>query len=387
MKKVKLGDVCKLQGGYAFKSNEFQKNSIPIIRIGNIQDDEIQIDYNLCYTEEFLNKHPEFEIQYGDILIAMSGATVGKVGKYQNDSKALLNQRVGKFIVTEKLEKRYLYFLLCSPLFEKYILNNAFGCAQPNISGKKIEEFEFYNYENEDQIEIANKLDKIQEIIDIRKMQIEELEELIKAQFAKMFIKNNFNNVTTVENVCNKLKIGPFGSALHKNEISEDGEVFVLGTDNAVDNEFKIYGKRYITNEKYQELIKYTVHPGDIIISMMGTVGRTSIIPNNFKKAIISSHLCYLTPNNKFISSEFLYYTLKYNDTISNQINRQKKGAIMNGLNLKIIKLLEFDLPPIDLQNQFTEFVKKIDKQKFEIQKSLGEMEKLQESSMNKYFG
>ena len=187
MEKVKLGDVCKVQGGYAFKSKEFQKDSIPIIRIGNIQDNEVEIDYNVCFTKEFLNKHPEFEIKYGDILIAMSGATVGKIGKYQNDTKALLNQRVGNFIVTEKLEKRYLYFLLQSPLFEKFILNNAFGCAQPNISSKQIEEFEFYNYDNVEQIEIANQLDKVQEIIDFRKKQIQELDELIKSQFVEMF--------------------------------------------------------------------------------------------------------------------------------------------------------------------------------------------------------
>ena len=55
MEKVKLGDVCKVQGGYAFKSKEFQKDSIPIIRIGNIQDNEVEIDYNVCFTKEFLN--------------------------------------------------------------------------------------------------------------------------------------------------------------------------------------------------------------------------------------------------------------------------------------------------------------------------------------------
>ena len=123
MKKAKLGDVCRVQGGYAFKSNEFQKNKIPVIRIGNIQENNILIDDNICYTEDFLNNHPEFEIKKGDILIAMSGATVGKVGKYLHESRALLNQCVGKFIITGNLEKRYLYFLLQAPLFKKFILN------------------------------------------------------------------------------------------------------------------------------------------------------------------------------------------------------------------------------------------------------------------------
>lgn len=185
MEKIKLGDVCKVQGGYAFKSKEFQKDSIPIIRIENIQDNEVKIDYNVCYTKEFLNKHPEFEIKQADILITMSGATVGKIGKYKNDTKALLNQCVGNFIDTEKLEKRYLYFLLQSTLLKKFILNNAFGFAQPNISCKKIEEFEFYNYDNAEQLENANQLYKIQEIIDTRKKQIELFDELIKSQLVE----------------------------------------------------------------------------------------------------------------------------------------------------------------------------------------------------------
>ena len=214
MEKVKLGDVCKVQGGYAFRSSEFQKDSIPIIRIGNIQDNGVDIDYNVCYTKDFLNKHPEFEIKYGDILIAMSGATVGKIGKYQKETNALLNQRVGRFIVTEKLEKRYLYFLLQSPLFEKYILSNAFGCSQPNISSKQIEEFEFYNYDNAKQLEIANQLDTVQEIINIRKKQVKQFEELIKSQFVEMFEKNNEVEYKKIVDICKSIVRGPFGSAL-----------------------------------------------------------------------------------------------------------------------------------------------------------------------------
>ena len=62
MEKVKLGDVCRVQGGYAFKSNEFTVNNVPVIRIGNIQDKKVNIDTNICYKEEFLLQHPEFKV-------------------------------------------------------------------------------------------------------------------------------------------------------------------------------------------------------------------------------------------------------------------------------------------------------------------------------------
>ena len=381
MEKVKLGDVCKVQGGYAFKSKEFQKDSIPIIRIGNIQDNEVEIDYNVCFTKEFLNKHPEFEIKYGDILIAMSGATVGKIGKYQNDTKALLNQRVGNFIVTEKLEKRYLYFLLQSPLFEKFILNNAFGCAQPNISSKQIEEFEFYNYDNVEQIEIANQLDKIQEIIDFRKKQIQELYELIKSQFVEMFGDPFLNDkkwkTNTIGNCCT-LKSGNSLSAEVENE---GGDVLYVkvGDMNLKGNE------KYITTSSHK-VTRKTAGKG---IFELGTIlfpKRGGAIGTN-KKRLTNSKVCAdlnimgVTPIKEIIS-EYLFTYFLFID-----LGTLNNGSSVPQINNKDIEPLIIQIPPIELQNQFAEIVKQIDKQKFEIQKSLEETQKLQESLMNKYFG
>ena len=381
MEKVKLGDVCKVQGGYAFKSKEFQKDSIPIIRIGNIQDNEVEIDYNVCFTKEFLNKHPEFEIKYGDILIAMSGATVGKIGKYQNDTKALLNQRVGNFIVTEKLEKRYLYFLLQSPSFEKFILNNAFGCAQPNVSSKQIEEFEFYNYDNVEQIEIANQLDKVQEIIDFRKKQIQELDELIKSQFVEMFGDPFLNDkkwkTNTIGNCCT-LKSGNSLSAEVENE---GGDVLYVkvGDMNLKGNE------KYITTSSHK-VTRKTAGKG---IFELGTIlfpKRGGAIGTN-KKRLTNSKVCAdlnimgVTPIKEIIS-EYLFTYFLFID-----LGTLNNGSSVPQINNKDIEPLIIQIPPIELQNQFVEIVKQIDKQKFEIQKSLEETQKLQESLMNKYFG
>ena len=391
MEKVKLGDVCKVQGGYAFKSKEFQKDSIPIIRIGNIQDNEVEIDYNVCFTKEFLNKHPEFEIKYGYILIAMSGATVGKIGKYQNDTKALLNQRVGNFIVTEKLEKRYLYFLLQSPLFEKFILNNAFGCAQPNISSKQIEEFEFYNYDNVEQIEIANQLDKVQEIIDFRKKQIQELDELIKSQFVEMFGNPIFNdkNINLIEmpNVCEIID-GDRGKNYPKaEEFFKEEYCLFLNAKNVTTNGFSFENCMYITEEKDKKLRNGKLKRGDVVLTTRGTVGNlafyTEEIP--FENVRINSGMVILRMKKDIINEIFFIEQFKMQlDNIKSKIANGSAQPQLPITKMYGIKIL---LPNIELQNQFANIVKQIDKQKFEIQKSLEETQKLQESLMNKYFG
>lgn len=383
MEKAKLGDVCKVQGGYAFKSKEFQKDNVPIIRIGNIQDNEVEIDYNVCFTKEFLNKHPEFEIKYGDILIAMSGATVGKIGKYQNDTKALLNQRVGNFIVTEKLEKRYLYFLLQSPLFEKFILNNAFGCAQPNISSKQIEEFEFCNYDNAEQLEIANQLDKVQGIIDIRKKQIEQLDELIESHFVAMFgdIKDTKYKVMKLEELTNLITDGEH----KKPNYTEDGQPFI-SVVNITTGDLKFDNCKFVSTEdslKFQKRCK--PERNDILYTKVGaTYGRSAIV-NTDRKFSLYVSVCLIKPKSELINPIFLNHTMRQ-PYVKIQADKCIKGIGVPDLHLIEIKKFNIIVPPLELQNKFAEFVKQVDKQKFEIQKSLEEIQKLQESLMNKYF-
>jgi type I restriction enzyme S subunit len=198
-----------------------------------------------------------------------------------------------------------------------------------------------------------------------------------------------FENSPTriVDEVCESFKIGPFGSALHKNEMSTQGYAFVLGTDNAVKNEFAYKEIRYINQEKYNELSKYKVEPKEIIMSMMGTVGRVALIPENIGTAIISSHLCILRINPKIMHPEFFHLAFSKDDEIQFQIDGIHNGSIMKGFNLKIVKAFKIKCPDIQEQNNFISFAKQIDKSKFAVQKSLEKAETLYKSLMQEYFG
>ena len=132
-----LGNVCNFQNGFAFKSTLFTESGVPILRISNIQKNAIDIK-RIVYTNpnSYKENLTKYIVEKGDLLIAMSGATTGKVGFNTTDTKFLLNQRVGKFIPKPVLSKQYLFYFLSTQV-EKNLSISA-GAAQPNLSTEQI---------------------------------------------------------------------------------------------------------------------------------------------------------------------------------------------------------------------------------------------------------
>ena len=138
MKEFKLGQVCNIRNGFAFKSNEFKNEGIPIIRIGEIKNGIVDIRKAPLINQT--NKFDAYIVKKNDILIAMSGATTGKIGRYTLNQVAYQNQRVGCFQPdSSKLDNDYLYQYLNSISTE--ITKKAYGGGQPNISTKEISKF------------------------------------------------------------------------------------------------------------------------------------------------------------------------------------------------------------------------------------------------------
>ena len=130
-----LGDVCMLENGFAFSSDQYKAKGIPLIRISNIKDNEISLSSCVFINEGYEEK---YIVHSGDLVIAMSGATTGKMGIYNQKYVAYLNQRVGniKIVDSNLLFDKYRNYFLFSQ--KNKILELAYGGAQPNISGKVI---------------------------------------------------------------------------------------------------------------------------------------------------------------------------------------------------------------------------------------------------------
>ena len=134
----KLGEVCDFQNGFAFKSSLFKEKGLPIIRITNISGGRVtDEDYKYFDASDYSQRVEEYKVVKGDILVGMSGSI--KIGWYDNENPAYLNQRVGRFIPkTEIINKRFLYHYLRLQETNLYLM--AGGGIQPNLSSRDIQE-------------------------------------------------------------------------------------------------------------------------------------------------------------------------------------------------------------------------------------------------------
>ena len=140
-KMVKLGEFIELQGGFAFQSRDFSDSGVPLIRIGDITPNGLNISNSAKLPTDYLVEYENFVLNINDTVIAMSGATTGKCTLVtQKDLPALLNQRVGRFrIKNNSIDKLFLYYIVSNNVYQQKLLLDAVGGAQPNVSPKQIE--------------------------------------------------------------------------------------------------------------------------------------------------------------------------------------------------------------------------------------------------------
>jgi len=134
-KRDRLGDVCRVIPGYAFKSSDWQTEGVPVVKIKNITtDNSVDLTEADCVPESVLTpKIQKFVLKDGDILVAMTGATAGNVGKVRTERPILLNQRVAKIAPVEA-DHGFIWSVVSSQEYQEKFFNLADGAAQPNMS-------------------------------------------------------------------------------------------------------------------------------------------------------------------------------------------------------------------------------------------------------------
>ena len=382
MKKIKLKDICNIStGGTPSRSNinYWNNGDIPWCKIGDFSGKYInQVKENI--TEEGLKNSSAKIFKRGTILYTIF-ATVGEVAILETESAT--NQAIaGLELINNEVDLEYLYYYLKSLKF--VMLKKSRGVAQNNINLGILKNIEIKIPDKMEQINIAKILANIEKVIDKKNKQLKELNTIIKSQFVEMFGNKDFKKEKLKNNII-EMFIGPFGSAL-KNEYfvdKENGYSVVYEQKHAINKNIKEF--RWVDENKYKSLERFNVKPGDIIVSCRGTVGKTYIIPDDAPIGIMHPSIMKIRlKKEKYIPKFFEKVLEEYLE----DKERETMGAIIKmGIKASQLEKEYFIIPDLSVQTKYLNIVKQIDKQKFEIEKSLKETQELYESLMEKYFG
>ena len=371
---ARLGDIATYINGYAFKPTDWSNEGVPIIRIQDLTGNSYQANrYNGKYDAKY-------EVNYGDVLISWSAS----LGVYVwTGEKAVLNQHIFK-VQFDKAEVDKNFFVHQVECILSNASNEAHGATMKHLTKPVFDALPFYLPDIGKQKEIAEKLDKVSILISLRKQQLSKLDELVKSRFIEMFgdVINNDRNwpIATMADVA-EIKIGPFGTLLHKEDYIVGGHALV-NPSHIVDGKISVDINLTISDEKYEELSAYHLKTDDIVLGRRGEMGRCAVVRE--EGLLCGTGSLIIRPNEKL--KPYFLQTIISNPTYKKIIEDKAVGVTMMNLNVPIVESLRVPMLPIELQNDFISFMKQVDKSKFEIQKSLEKLETLKKALMQKYF-
>ena len=294
-----------------------------------------------------IGRYNEYNHEKPTVLITCRGATCGNI--HITVPKAYIN---GNAMALDNLneiicKKEYLYYFLQYYDMSKIIS----GTAQPQITITGLKKVKVKLYSINKQEEIVNELNKINKLIELKERQLEELQKLIKSQFVEMFgdihlndkklNRNKWRDVLIIKNGKNQKKVESF-----------NGKYPIYGSGGIIG-----YANDYICNEN------------SIIIGRKGSINKPILVKTKFWNVDTAFGL---EPIKEKIKSDYLYYFCYFYN-----FEKHNKTVTIPSLTKKDLLNIEISIPPITLQNQFSEIVKQIDKQKFESMIQLKMLEKI----------
>jgi type I restriction enzyme S subunit len=355
---VQLAEVCDVKDGTHYTPPN-TGGPFPFITVKDMTDDGLSFSNCSWISElEFAKaKHAKACPETGSVLFSKDG-TVGKVHVVGQTRPfaALSSIAILRPNIT-RVDSRYLGYALQCPEILRDAENRKTGSALQRIILEDLKDVSIPLPSLSRQREIVLHLDIADKLLRMRRYALQMCDELLPATFLETFEPPDVTIEELAERKPNAIRTGPFGSQLLHSEFTDQG-IAVLGIDNAVNNNFEWGERRYITAEKYKQLKRYTVFPGDVIITIMGTCGRCAVVPQGIVAAINTKHLCCITLDQNQALPDFVHAAFLYHPRIRRQLGAAEKGAIMDGLNMTIIRELSLPLPPLSLQRQFAQFVR-----------------------------
>ena len=367
---------------------KIEGKTVPYIPMDSVDTENPSFNY----TEERLLSENQSLSKFQDNYVLFARITPstenGKTSFVENfKKKGIVSTELTVLRPSEKVFPKYLYYYIKSHKIRQFAISQMMGTTGrqrvPDFVFKKDLHFELPPLPEQQKIasilsNVDAQMQQTQKLIDLtQRLKNGLMQNLLTrgighTKFKK--VKGIFRQIEEIPeqwdyvelekltpNKKSSVRMGPFGSSLKKEELVEKG-IMTLWIENIVNNEFSWDYKRYITEEKFQELKGFKVNPDDVLITMMGTTGKVAIVPKDIGTAIITSHLLKITLDQKKCLPKFLYYFLRSN-FIHRQILRESRGIVMGGLNTKIIKSLLIKAPQLIEQQKIASILSNVDEQ------------------------
>ena len=365
MEKVKLNEVTWFQEGPGVRNTQYTESGVKLLNVANLVNGKVVLSNTSRFIseDEAFGKYKHFLCDDGDLIIASSGIKVEyldkKMGFVTKDMLPLcMNTSTIRFKVKDKnqLDIKYLMYFFKSNIFKDQIQKLITGSAQLNYGPSHLNKVFIKMNTMNKQKEIVNKLDKITKMIENQEKMIKKYDDLIKSQFIEMFENEKFENVN-LENVCTKITDGS-----HNPPKGIDFSNYPMLSSQNINQQINFSNVRYLNESDFLRENKRTqVAKGDILVTIVGTIGRSVVVQDEI--ITLQRSVAVIKPNSNMNS----YYINQYlkSETAQKQFSRKAHGSSQKGIYLGDLKKLQIPTPPIELQNQFADFVKHIDKLKF----------------------
>ena len=363
-----LGDVATYVNGYAFKPADWGSEGLPIIRIQDLTGNSYQANY---FSGEIDNR---FRVYSGDILISWS-ASLGVFEWHGGD--AVLNQHIFK-VVFDKIEVDKRFFIHQLKMLLERFASEAHGATMKHLTRPVFNSLPFYAPPLMRQQKIASVLERVSNLITFKKQQLAKLDQLAKSRFIEMF-----GDPGSGESKWEKGNLGDYieiiGGYAFKSEFFADNGIPVLRIGNINTGEF--VNKNMVFWQEDVALSRYLVFPGDMVISLTGTVGKDDygnicIVNDAFPRYYLNQRNAKLCIKKSF-SVCFIAELMRF-PIIKQQLTNINRGVRQANIANKDIAKLVIPISPLSLQNEFAVFVEQLDKSKVIYNKTYNVVEKLQ---------
>lgn len=378
----KLGEVCTIKAGYTPQKNELSDNgAYPYYKVAdmNTLGNDVYLDITSSYKIDANKLFPK-----GAIVFPKNGAAVSTNKKRILKYDSIVDLNTGVAIFPKSINEKFAYYWFIDTDFKKYVR----GGALPTLDIKSLKDKPFPSIDKSIQLAIVSELDKINELIRLKKEQLKDFDNLAQSIFYEMFgdpVENEMG--WEVKKLSSLFKVSS-SKRIMQEEWTKEGVPFLKVSDIVSLIKYgEVSPSTFISQLKFEKLEKANMVPmvGDILITSRGTLGLCYTIKTGDKFYFQDGMVTWLSENSGNIIPIYITYLFSNNHFLEVLAERANKSTV-SYISIKQISQKKITIPPLPLQHLFAQRIEQIEHQKAEVQKAITDLETLLASRMQYWF-